>query len=718
MINLYLIDYFSQNSSGLTTYVDQLTRGIYKDHRVKLHFILVKASGHKDFAKEETRNGTTYYVPHEVAQPSNHDLDFRLADYLKTEIDGKGKVIFHFNWINHAPFSQLLKRTIDCATVLTKHCIPWRDLITGNYPVFYHFNKQLLAKENVIYLNGSFLREHIAYNAVDHIICVTRSAQFELAKVFHFSRKNTTVIPNGLQPNKLNARSKNELKLEYGFDPDEAILLYAGNIHERKGVFDLVAAFEHVLDQYKKVRLVIAGDGDYREIFKNARKNWSKVTVTGALDKKTLFDFYDMADVGVVPSYVEQCSYTTIEMMYHRLPIVVCDVDGLAEMIPNDCGLKTPLILGKKRAFVDKDTLAKNILYFLQNKEVSNQYAFRARQLALRNHSAKKMVAETIGVYEKLVARSVRKPTNTHLPGNPLVSVLLPCLNGENYLAECIDSVLRQTYANFELIIIDDGSEDKTATIIKRYKDKRIRTYYSKHSRGVVESLNQGIKMASGKYIARIDADDIMHEDRLYKQAKYLEDNEKEGVALVGSYHYVINQMGRIVGFKQYPVSYGEIMGTMLFQNPFSHPTVMFRADVVREINYSSKYPHAEDYHLWFNILRSFKAANLPEYLTYYRVHDKSVSKQQQDMQRESVADLLSAKLDKLSINHSVSELTTHIAIYFGYRARYFNTAEKIDALKQWMDRVLLAQKERNEFTNKFVKELKTHVLQMYCGVY
>ncbi len=719
MLNLYIIDYFNRNSSGLTTYVHQLRNHIAEDKGIKLHFIFVKATSYPSVQAERNENSMHYYVPYEIGDATSLEQDKQLIACLSKDI-GDAPVIFHFNWINHAPFAQVLKKAFRCKTVLTKHCIPWRDFITTNYPLFCNINQQFLSGERPHYLEGPLIREQLAYRDMDHIICVTELARKSLHQLFGFPMDKVSVIYNGLLDAKAKRTAKRALKSTYGFDPQERVILYAGNINERKGVFDLVRAFDKVLRRTAHVRLVIAGTGDLGSVLKNTDKNWSKITLTGNLDKTTLYDFYQIADVGVVPSYIEQCSYTAIEMMHHALPLIVADVDGLAEIVPNDCGLKVPLMLDETKAHIHQDQLADHILHLLEHPEIARQYARKAKQHALENLNAAKMATATAGVYEQLLGQDESLPiVASNHSRDVLVSVLLPCHNGEKHLNACIDSVLAQTHSHFELLVVNDGSTDSTGKIVEGYADKRVRLINHKQNQGIVNSLNRGIKEARGKYIARIDADDMMHPDRLHKQVQYLENEANRDVAVVGSHHYVINSTGKIVSLKQYPITNQEINVVSMFQNPFSHPSVMMRATVAKQVEYSNQYPHVEDYHLWLGILKKHKAANIPECLTYYRIHDGNLSAKNSKLQRGNAADLLLTELESLGMDPSIEELKIHIAILQGYGIKVFNTEARKKLLDQWLNKVLYSMQRRQNFAaDRFIKEMKGYIKQQFCHIY
>lgn len=723
MINLYIVDYYNLfKSNGLTTYVNQLTGSLPKA-KVRLHYVWIKSNPEINaLSSEVTAEGVTHlYVPGDINVPGNNNpslsLDTAASDFIAANAEGKEHIIIHFNWINHTAFARLLKQKIYCKTLITKHCIPWRDSITSNYGLFKILEKRFRQPRKIQYhIHPFLLREQLAYKNVDHIICVTAFAKAALRKMFQTPEEKISVISNGLRNKPTRYPDKAALRKKYKFSADEKIILYAGAVNERKGVFDLVAAFDKVLELGFPIRLVIAGGGEVSKIPEKTGTNWSKITATGNLDKKTLFDFYRMADMGIIPSYIEQCSYSCIEMMHHGLPLIISEADGLNEMMPPDCGLKVKILHRKNRAQIDQDDLKNKICQYLDNPDLAERYAANARKHALRHFTAKKMTRQTVAVYEKLAGELAPESS---LPGNesdvPLVSVILPCFNGEKYIKECIESVLRQTHTNFELIIINDASTDATAHIIGNVRDKRITYVRNEENTGIVKSLNRGVNLAKGKYIARIDADDAMHAERLEKQLEYLEANAD--VAMVGSAHFVIDQYSKMISLVQYPLTDAEIKALSFFRNPFSHPTVMIRAATLKKQKYSTRYPFCEDYYLWFNISKKWRVANLPDCLTYYRIHDANISRKNLKLQQQSVLQLLSDQLDKLGVGHSAGELATHAAICFGYGKKIFAVPEKIKEAKLWIDKVLQAQQPGRNTSKSFIKELRGFILENYCEV-
>lgn len=207
----------------------------------------------------------------------------------------------------------------------------------------------------------------------------------------------------------------------------------------------------------------------------------------------------------------------------------------------------------------------------------------------------------------------------------PIISVIMSVYNGEKYLSEAINSVLSQDFSDFEFIIIDDGSTDKSLEVIKSFSDNRIKVIF-RENRGLIASLNEAISLSTGQYIARMDADDICLSNRFFKQLEAFSNSE---VGLVGSWANKINENGEEVGMMAYPpLDYQKIKSFFIKHNPFIHSSVMIKKEVFDSVGvYNPKYKHAEDYELWSRVLRKFKALNIPEPLIKYRINNNGVTR-------------------------------------------------------------------------------------------
>jgi len=208
----------------------------------------------------------------------------------------------------------------------------------------------------------------------------------------------------------------------------------------------------------------------------------------------------------------------------------------------------------------------------------------------------------------------------------PKVSVIMPFYNCEKYLDKAISSILNQTFQDFEFIIINDASSDRSDEIVKKYlTDKKIVYIKNRERKGIVYNLNKGIEIAKADIIARMDGDDISEPQRLEVQYQFLQRNPN--IPLVGCFAKLINEKGEICGRKIKPITHKEIKKDILIYSPFIHPTIMIRKDVFKKVGfYRESYIWCEDIDLWYRIVFSgFEVANTPQYLYQYRITDNSV---------------------------------------------------------------------------------------------
>ncbi len=213
-------------------------------------------------------------------------------------------------------------------------------------------------------------------------------------------------------------------------------------------------------------------------------------------------------------------------------------------------------------------------------------------------------------------------------PQTPLISIVLPVYNGENYLAQAIQSLLNQSFTDFELIVINDCSTDATEEVIRSFSDPRI--VYAKNERNMhlIYSLNKGLDLAKGKYIARMDHDDIALPDRLKKQVEFLEAHPE--VMVLGTLIERFSDQGRSF-LPKFPFEADDVAVSMLFFNPISHPSAMFRSWPVKAhgLRYNPDIFNAEDYALWWDMRQFGEIKNYPEVLLRYREHANQITRAQ-----------------------------------------------------------------------------------------
>lgn len=228
---------------------------------------------------------------------------------------------------------------------------------------------------------------------------------------------------------------------------------------------------------------------------------------------------------------------------------------------------------------------------------------------------------------------------NNNYIKSPEVTVLMSVYNGEKYLRQAVESILSQSMPDFEFIIIDDGSNDNSLAIIRCYSDPRIRLIQNKTNFGLVKSLNIGIELAKGKYIARMDCDDVSLPERLTKQKQYLDKHPEVGV--VGTGFQIVDENGIIISTHNFPLQHDVIRWSLCFFSPIVHPSVMMRKDVVLKVGkYDPARQYAQDYDLWRRLSNITCLANLRDSLLFLRKHDKNISAVRSDEQHQSAIDI------------------------------------------------------------------------------
>ena len=243
--------------------------------------------------------------------------------------------------------------------------------------------------------------------------------------------------------------------------------------------------------------------------------------------------------------------------------------------------------------------------------------------------------------------------TDHHIPR---VSVVMPVYNGERYLCESIDSIRSQTFEDWEFVIVDDGSSDRSWEILTRVEqlDPRVRLFRNEKNEGLMRALNRGVDEARAPYVARQDADDLSVPTRLEKQVRYLD--ACPDVAVVGSAFVAIDEEGREMGVQRLPCSHTEIRWRLLFDSAFCHTSVMFRSVTASGggVRYQSHY--CEDYDLWTRMAEERQVANLEESLVHHRVHADTHTVRRSDEQTSQRRDISRREIRRLLPGASLSD--------------------------------------------------------------
>lgn len=212
------------------------------------------------------------------------------------------------------------------------------------------------------------------------------------------------------------------------------------------------------------------------------------------------------------------------------------------------------------------------------------------------------------------------------MKNKPFVSVIMPAYNADKYIGNAIESILKQSYNNFEFIIVEDGSTDSTLNIIKNFKnrDKRIILIKNKENEGVTRSLNKALKLSKGKYVIRMDADDWSYPKRFESQIKLMEEHPE--VVVSGSYVEVCNDKLKTKYIRRYHCDDVTIRKHLFRYSPFAHPATIWKAAILKRERYDDRVNFCEDYELYFRVGKLGKFMNLSQPLLKLRMHPNSVS--------------------------------------------------------------------------------------------
>lgn len=294
----------------------------------------------------------------------------------------------------------------------------------------------------------------------------------------------------------------------------------------------------------------------------------------------------------------------------------------------------------------------------------------------------------------------------------PKISVIMPVYNGERYLKEAIESILNQTFSDFEFIIINDCSSDKTEEIIKSYTDERIVYVKNEKNMGVAATLNKGLAKAKGEYIARMDADDISLPERFKTQVDFMDKNADIG--LCGSW---IEFFGGKSGIARLTTDNKQAKTDLIFSSCIAHPSVMMRKAVIEKytLKYETEFEQMEDYALWYNFAKYTGVVSLPVVLLKYRCHSSQVTQNYTEEFEEKHKNFKRKILNDLNVDYSEDELCA-------LNTFSLNGKGNVKALSTLFDKMLAANKAEKPYDEKSLKQtfrsITVSMLRQSCMPY
>jgi len=271
------------------------------------------------------------------------------------------------------------------------------------------------------------------------------------------------------------------------------------------------------------------------------------------------------------------------------------------------------------------------------------------------------------------------------------LTLLMPVYNGEKYLREAIDSILNQTYPDFEFLIIDDGSTDRSYEIISSYQDSRIKLLKNSKNLGLIQTLNIGLENSDTEYIARMDCDDISLPQRLEKQIVFMDKNPSVGI----SGTWVKPFGGKSGKVWKYETDPEKIKAQLFFDSCLAHPSIIIRESMLakNKLSYDCRHLHAEDWGLWQKASFCFDLGNLPQLLLLYRISDSSVRMKNNEIYEQTLFELDKTNLESLGIEIKQQDIILHrkIASWSFEKSKEF-----VKDSEEWLLKLLKANNATN----------------------
>lgn len=413
-INLYI---FTVNSIGynygIGTYLNQLVDSVKKEKNIHLTLIKLFCEGERE-PKIEKKDGYQQITIPSIPNPRNPNTIERYIRnsiyLLKTIIPDTENNIFHIHSTTcFDAITVWIKKLFRGKTLLTLHYTDWNFDLLGDKKQL----RQILAKpkeeltEDIEkHIHKGIERDRTIVEHCDKVICIAQHSLDAAKEFFGIEDERMCLITNGLKDEfkPLSATQKTLLKQKQYISENEKIIVFAGRLDEAKGIPFLLKAFGTVLKKHQNTRLILAGEGSFEQWIPLARSLGTKVTFTGRLNKKQLFDLYRIADIGVMPSIHEQFGLVALEMMMHALPIIVTDTGGLKEIVENrKTGLKIPIKKKNNKLCVDTSALAQHICYLLENQDFALQLGENARKAFLQKYEYTHFKQKMLTLYTELI---------------------------------------------------------------------------------------------------------------------------------------------------------------------------------------------------------------------------------------------------------------------------------------------------------------------------
>ncbi len=289
----------------------------------------------------------------------------------------------------------------------------------------------------------------------------------------------------------------------------------------------------------------------------------------------------------------------------------------------------------------------------------------------------------------------------------PQVTVFIPVYNREQYIGEAIESILAQTFSDFEILLVDDGSTDSSVDKIRSFSDPRIRLVRNEENLGIPKTRNKGIEHARGQYMAMLDSDDRSYPERLEKQVAFLESHPDH--AQVGSWCRMMDAQGNVLTkIKRQPASPDDIHAQFLFRCAMSNRSIMARTAILKEYGYRNDFPRCQDYELHVRLAKQYKLSNIQECLVYGRIHPQQITEQTHNLGDVKKQEIISKQLHELGVTFTQKDLDPHLTLSRMRKSQFIPDAVYLEWAQEWLVRL----QQANTQTRRYAEPAFSHALR------
>lgn len=414
MISLFV---FTSNMRGMNygvgTYISQLTSSLLKHPEIRIFHVNYYSDKYKEFTTFKGKSGIyKIFIP--CPKLINSDEKYtakysaRVIDLITGIIRNSQNVIFQVNYPTALPFVKEIKRRFNHPVLSVIHSANWQFLAIGNKQKFINVwkNRQEYDFNDL----RELLQEKELYELVDKIVSVTAYMKRFVSEYYNIEENKIIVIPNGIDnslfviPDRV---EKIKMKEQLGFRANEKILLFSGRLDNGKGLHLLLQAFNEVFKRNKNVRLVIMGEDSgmekISEFLTYCKDSWSMVSFTGFLKHEDVLKFYQIADIGVIPSLYDHCPYVVMEMMSYNIPLIISNTEGLNEMLTDKQAVYLePIYDDKRNISFNISEMANAILSLVEDEQKMNQIIDDYKELINTKFSINQMAGEMYKILKSL----------------------------------------------------------------------------------------------------------------------------------------------------------------------------------------------------------------------------------------------------------------------------------------------------------------------------